>query len=44
MTLGVDSPICVESGVSADLPVEGINSNLSVCLVRAEKHRLSHEK
>lgn len=29
MTLGVESPICAESDVSADLPVEGVSSDLS---------------
>lgn len=32
MTLGVNSPISAESDVSVDLPVEGVNSDISGCL------------
>lgn len=44
LTLGVDSPVCAESGVSADLPVEGVSSGLSGCQVRPEKPGLNHKR
>lgn len=43
MTLGVNSPICAESDVSADLPVEGVNStgiyiyDISGCLCQTRE-------
>jgi len=40
----LDSPVCAVPGISADLPVEGLYSDLAGCHVRPEKHSLIHER